>query len=31
MSRHCYQSRPRTNAFESPRFLVDAGKLESGL
>lgn len=31
MSRHCYHFRARANTFELPRFLVDAGNLESGL
>jgi hypothetical protein len=31
MSRHCYHFRSRVKAFEQPRFLVDAGKLEAGL
>ncbi len=31
MSRHRYDIRSLSHMFELPRFLVDAGKLESGL
>ncbi len=31
MSRHCYSFSSRATTFGRPRFLLDAGKLESGL
>jgi hypothetical protein len=31
MNRRCYHFRSLPNTFEVPRFLIDAGKLESGL